>query len=147
MKFSTPYFTTLKRISVQLGLVAWALVYVDAVAADEQPLNTNAPLVYVNKHIGFNVKGFKYTQKEYPCHIDEALVGDLIEQARVKGIRLESVGTIDKIRNGVVPVLAIDIEKLVLGERKFGVRDNSNLPMVEVTAALVKGKNNLSYSI
>lgn len=115
-----------------------------AIAAnDPAPLSANAPLVYVNKNIGFDVKGYNYKQSEFPCGIDKALVNDLVEQAQVGGIRLEPVGTADKIRNGVVPVLAIDIEQLVLGgeKRQFGTTSKSNLPKVQVTAALVKGDN------
>jgi len=113
-------------------------------ATEPQPLSAKAPLVYVNKNIGFNVKGFKYKQSEFPCDIDKVLVENLVEQAQIDGIRLEPVGTADKIRNGVVPVLAIDIEQLVLGEEhKFGTKQNSHLPKVQVTAALVKGKDNI----
>ncbi|GGY85099.1 hypothetical protein GCM10011613_32760 [Cellvibrio zantedeschiae] len=117
-----------------------------AVAAEEQqPLSAKAPLVYVNQNLGFNVKGFKYKQSEFPCGIDKVLVENLVEQARADGIRLEPVATADKIRNGVVPVLAIDVEQLVLGGegRQFGTKQDSNLPKVQVTAALVKGKNNM----
>ena len=117
-----------------------------AMAAEEQqPLSAKAPLVYVNKNLGFNVKGFKYKQSEYPCDIDKVLVENLVEQAHADGIRLEPVATADKIRNGVVPVLAIDIEQLVLGagERQFGTKRASNLPKVQITAALVKGKDNI----
>ena len=116
-----------------------------AMAADEQPLSAKAPLVYVNKNLGFNVKGFKYKQSEFPCDIDKVLVENLVEQARADGIRMEPVSTADKIRNGVIPVLAIDIEQLVLGDEKhqFGTKQDSHLPKVQVTAALVKGKDNI----
>ncbi len=116
-----------------------------AMAATEQPLSAKAPLVYVNKNIGFNVKGFKYAQSEFPCDIDKVMVSNLIDQAKNEGIRLEAVSTVDKIRNGVVPVLAIDIEQLVLGgeKRQFGTKQDSNLPKVQITAALVKGKDNM----
>lgn len=114
-----------------------------AMAADQQALSAKAPLVYVNKNLGFNVKGFKYKQSEFPCDIDKVLVENLVEQAHTNGIRMEPVSTADKIRNGVIPVLAIDIEQLVLGgeERQFGTKQTSNLPKVQVTAALVKGDN------
>jgi hypothetical protein len=108
-------------------------------------LSATAPLVYVNQNIGFNVKGFKYKQSEFPCDIDKVLVSNLVEQAQNDGIRLEPVGTAAKIRNGVIPVLALDVEQLVLGgeERQFGTKQDSNLPKVQVTAALVKGKDNM----
>lgn len=116
-----------------------------AMAADEQPLAPNAPLVYVNQNLGFNVPGFKYKQSEYPCDIDKVLVSSLVERAKTQGLRFEPVGTAAKIRNGVIPVLAIDIEQLVLGGegRQFGTKKDSTLPKVQITAALVKGKDNM----
>lgn len=110
-------------------------------ASEPAPLGVNAPLVYVNQNIGFNVKGYKYKQSEFPCEIDKVLVSNLVERAQGDGIRLEAVATADKIRNGVVPVLAIDIEQLVLGgqDRQFGVKQDMSLPKVQVTAALIKG--------
>lgn len=127
-------------------LILALLTPIVAIAADEQqPLSAKAPLVYVNKNLGFNVKGFKYKQSEFPCEIDKVLVDNLVEQAHADGIRMEPVATADKIRNGVVPVLAIDIEQLVLGgeERQFGTKQESTLPKVQITAALVKGKDNM----
>jgi len=139
-----------KKLSTQYAsLLALALLFPGLALAAPEPLpqlSANAPLVYINKNIGFNVKGYKYAQAEYPCEIDKTLVTNLIERAQVEGIRLESIGTRDKILNGVVPVLAIDIEQLVLGsekERQFGTKRDSNLPKVQITAALVKGKNNI----
>jgi hypothetical protein len=109
-----------------------------------QPLSAKAPLVYINQNLGFNVKGFKYKQSEFPCDIDKVLVENLVEQGKADGIRMEPVSTADKIRNGVVPVLAIDIEQLVLGQNhQFGTERDSNLPKVQITAALLKGKNNM----
>ena len=117
-----------------------------AVAASESASsNGQAPLVYVNQNIGFNVTGYNYKQAEYPCDIDKVLVSNLVDQAEHDGIRLEPVGTTDKILNGVIPVLAIDIEQLVLGSeaRQFGTKQNSSLPKVQVTVALIKGKNEM----
>ncbi|HEY8942257.1 MAG TPA: hypothetical protein VIM59_18825 [Cellvibrio sp.] len=107
------------------------------------PLDANAPLVYVNQNLGFNVEGYKYKQSEYPCDIDKVLVSNLIDKSRADGIKLEPVSTSDKIRNGTIPVLAIDVEQLVLGDekRQFGTRQSSNLPKVQVTVALIKGKD------
>ena len=118
-----------------------------AIAETESPsLPANAPLAYVNKNIGFDVKGYHYKQSEFPCNIDKVLVDDLVERSKSAGIRLEPVGTVDKIRNGVVPVLAIDIEQLVLGDEKhqFGIKRDSKLPKVQVTAAVFKGKDMVS---
>ena len=116
-----------------------------ALAASESPLGDKAPLVYVNQNIGFNVEGYKYKQSEFPCEIDKVLVSNLVERAQSDGMRFEPVSTADKIRNGVVPVLAIDIEQLVLGDetRQFGTKEESTLPKVQVTVALVKGKDDM----
>ncbi len=96
------------------------------------------PQVYVNQNLGFNVEGFNYAQSNFPCEIDKVLVESLVAQGNSQGLNMEAVGTADKIRNGVIPVLAIDVEQLVLGEKyKFGTRSKSNLPMVKVTAALI----------
>lgn len=103
--------------------------------------HSEEPLVYVNKNLGFNIEGYKYGQTEFPCDIDTVLVQNLIERSKAEGIKMESVATADKIRNGVIPVLAMDIEQLVLGEDfRFGSRSKSNLPRVQVTAALVTGE-------
>lgn len=124
-------------------LCTLALLMPLTVAAESSSSSTKAPLVYVNKHIGFNVKGYNYAQKEYPCNIDKVLVENLVERAQKDGINLEPVGTLDKIQNGVVPVLAIDIEQLVLKDDvKFGVKQEGSLPKVQVTAALIKNKDN-----
>lgn len=112
-----------------------------AIAADDQPLSAKAPLVYVNKNLGFNVPGYKYKQSGFPCDLDTVLVDNLVEQSKMNGIRMEPVSTADKIRNGVVPVLLIDVEQLVLGDRQFGTERDSKLPKVQVTAAVLKGKN------
>jgi hypothetical protein len=94
-------------------------------ASQPAPLDAKAPLVYVNQNIGFNVQGYKYKQSEFPCEIDKVLVSNLVERAQGDGIRLEPVTTAEKIRNGVIPVLAIDIEQLVLGQdHQFGVKQD-----------------------
>lgn len=114
-------------------------------APDSVSPNEKAPLVYINQNIGFNVKGYKYKQSEFPCDIDKVLVSNLVDQAKSDGIRLEPVGTSDKILNGVIPVVAIDIEQLVLGneKRQFGTKQSNPLPKVQVTVALIKGKDNM----
>lgn len=131
----------------RLSLLLPALLYSLGVVAEPEPavLDAKAPQAYINQNIGFNVKGYKYTQSEFPCDIDKVLVSNLVEQAKRDGIRLEPVSTADKIFNGVIPVVAIDIEQLVLGDekRQFGTKQSSTLPKVQVTAALIKGKDNM----
>lgn len=137
----------IKSSQIKLSLLIPALLApLFAFAASESaPLDAKAPLVYINQNIGFNVKGYNYKQSEFPCDIDKVLVKNLVTQAKNDGIQLEPVATADKILNGVVPVVAIDIEQLVLGneERQFGTKQTNPLPKVQVTVALIKGKNDM----
>lgn len=97
------------------------------------------PQIYLNENFGFNVEGYNYTQAEYPCAIDKVLVEKIIERGQSDNLRIEAVSTADKIHNTEIPVLAIDIDALVLGSEEFtfGTRSSSNLPSVRVTAALI----------
>ena len=137
----------IKSSQIKLSLLISALLCsVSTVAAPESaPLDAKAPLVYINQNIGFNVKGYKYKQSEFPCDIDKVLVSNIVDQAKRDGIRVEPIGTADKILNGVIPVVAIDIEQLVLGneERQFGTKQSNTLPKVQVTVALIKGKDDM----
>lgn len=137
----------IKSSQIKLSLLIPALLCsVSTVAAPESaPLDAKAPLVYINQNIGFNVKGYKYKQSEFPCDIDKVLVSNIVDQAKRDGIRVEPIGTADKILNGVIPVVAIDIEQLVLGseERQFGTKQSNTLPKVQVTVALIKGKDDM----
>ncbi len=136
-------YANLRRALLKLTLgtlTLSTLVVAPSVLASGEPT-----LVYLNQNIGFNVKGYKYEQSQFPCDIDKVLVQRLTEQAKTRGIQLEPVATADKILNGVIPVVAIDVEQLVLGgkERQFGTKQVSPLPKVQVTAALVKGKDQI----
>jgi hypothetical protein len=101
------------------------------------------PKVYINEHIGFNVEGFKYAQKTFPCDIDKNLVAGLLEQGQKLNIPVEAVGTADKLRNGVIPIIAVDIDQLALGKKGFnyGKQKDRSLPMIQATAAVIKGDN------
>jgi hypothetical protein len=110
-----------------------------ALAANALAQTSGAPQAYINENLGFNVEGYKYSQTQFPCDIDKHLVANIIEQGKKRGLRLEAAGTADKIRNGVIPVIAMDVEQLVLGDREFGTRSRTNLPKVQVTAAVIKG--------
>ncbi len=139
-------FVKSAQIKLSLLIPTLLLCPLCAFAAPEStPQDAKAPLVYINQNIGLNVKGYKYKQSEFPCDIDKVLVSNLVEQAKSDGIRLEPVATADKILNGVVPVVAIDIEQLVLGneERQFGTKQTNTLPKVQVTVALIKGKDDM----
>ena len=96
--------------------------------------------VYINENLGFNIPGFKYSQSELPCEIGSTLVKYLLSDSRKAGINVEATGVAEKIRNGAIPVLAMDIEELILNEEyKFGTTTKHSLPKVQVTAAIIKG--------
>ncbi|WP_331346093.1 hypothetical protein [Cellvibrio sp. UBA7661] len=145
MKHSSITCSLGKMTSLASLLLGAALLHPLSAVAESAAPNAKEPLVYINQNIGFNVKGYKYKQSEFPCNIDKVLVKNLVEQADKDGIRLEPVSTADKIMNGVVPVVAIDIEQLVLGDgrRQFGTKQTSTLPKIQVTAAVIKGKDDM----
>lgn len=119
-----------------------ALISALAFSAIALQASAEPPQAYINENLGFNVKGYKYSQSEFPCDIDKNLVALLLEGGKKAGLRLEAAKTADKIRNGVIPVVAIDIEQLVLGskEHTYGTESHSTLPKVQVTAAVIKGE-------
>ncbi len=106
------------------------------------------PDLYLNKHFGFNVEGYKYEQSELPCNIDKVLSEKIINDAKQEDILIEATGEASEIRGGDMPVLAIDIEALVLGseEYTYGTKSRSNLPSARVTVALVKHKPKQSFT-
>jgi len=106
------------------------------------------PDIYLNKHFGFNVEGYNYKQSELPCNIDKVLSEKIVNDAKQENIRVEATGKASEVRDGDLPVLAIDIEALVLGseEYTYGTRSRSNLPSARVTVALVKHKPEQSFT-
>jgi hypothetical protein len=114
---------------------------ISALALFSAAAHAAEPQAYINENFGFNVKGYKYNQSEFPCDIDKNLVALLVERGKKSGLNLEPANTADKIHNGVIPVIAIDVEQLVLGrkERSYGADPHSTLPKVQVTAAVIKG--------
>lgn len=121
-------------LSLLVSVSAWA----------KEPTTPKGAHAYINQNIGFNVTGYKYTQSEFPCNVDKMLVEAITKRGTKEGINIEPVATTDKIRNGVIPVIAIDIEKMVLGNDKdsqFGTKSDLGLPKMQVTAALVKGND------
>ena len=99
-------------------------------------------LVYVNQNFGFNVPGYNYAQAELPCEIDKNLVELLVKDSAKSGLTMEPVNTAEKVNNGTIPVLLIDIEQLALGKDfSFGTKTEDNLPKVQVTAAILRGED------
>ena len=100
---------------------------------------SESPLIYINENLGFHVEGYNYSQSEFPCDLDKSLVEQIIQRGAEENLRVEPVNTKEKLQNGRITVLAIDIESLVLGSEEFtfGTRSDSKLPHVGVTAALI----------
>ncbi|MFO1368870.1 MAG: hypothetical protein U1F46_07740 [Marinagarivorans sp.] len=102
--------------------------------------------VYLNENVGFNVKGYKYTQKTFPCEVDKKLMVSMLDQGKKQNIPMELAGTPEKLRNGAIPVIAVDIEQLALGKEGFNYTrsKNNSLPMIQATAAIITGGNMVS---
>lgn len=124
------------KVLILVSVFIVSLVSVNAVAQTKE--------VYLNRDIGFNVKGYKYNQEELPCEVDKYLVEDLVERGKKQDLNFTTVGTGDKIDKPNAPVLAIEIDSLSLGKEgfNFGRRGADNvLPAVKVTAALIRGED------
>lgn len=120
------------------------LIHITLISLCALTTNLNAsetkPLVYVNKNVGFNIEGYGYKQPALPCELDNKLVNLLVEKGNRSNMNLEAVETIDKVKNGTIPVVLMDIDQLVLGEdHVYGKSANSNLPRIQITAGLLKG--------
>ncbi len=95
--------------------------------------------VYVNQNIGFSVPGYKYSQKDFPCEIDKHLVKAIVKHGSHDQMKLVPVSSAEKIRNGVIPVVAMDVEQLVLTKDvQFGPKSKNPLPKVKVLAAIIR---------
>ncbi len=98
--------------------------------------------IYLNENLGFNVKGYNYAQSEFPCNLDKVLVEQIVQRGKKQGLKIEAVTAAEILKNAERPVLAIDIDALVLNENfAFGTRTHSNLPSVRITAALIKDQS------
>lgn len=118
---------------LSVSLLSGSLLSASAVAETKE--------VYLNRDIGFNVKGYKYNQEELPCELDTYLVEDLVERGKEQELEFKTVGTGDTITKSDAPVLAIEINSLSLGKEgfNFGRRGAGNvLPAVQVTAGLIR---------
>lgn len=95
--------------------------------------------VYLNQHIGFDVEGYHYQQKAFPCEMDRRLIRHLIDQGPHDQIRFVATDGTGDIYHQGIPVLAIDINALVLNEEHvYGTRAHSYLPRVKITSALIE---------
>ncbi len=134
--------TTHKHLILTTLTVLATVVITPAVAEE-------TPTAYINDKLGFNVEGYKYAQSELPCNIDAILVEKIIEGAKSNNLIIEATHSAEIIHNSNVPIVAIDIEALVLGSDKYtyGTKSHSNLPSVKISAALIKKGDEESINI
>jgi len=93
--------------------------------------------VYLNANIGFDVTGFNYQQPEFPCDVDKQLAEFIVKKGADQGLSVQTVTTSDKVHNTTIPVLAIDIEQLVLTEDvQYGTKSTQVLPKIVLKTAL-----------
>lgn len=98
--------------------------------------------VYINKGIGFNIEGYNYEQPALPCDVDKKLVELVIAKGNKANLNIEAVETEEKIKNGIVPVVLIDIDELALSkDHNYGVGANHLLPKIKITAGVLKGED------
>ena len=104
--------------------------------------NASEADVYINQNIGFNVEGYNYNQPALPCDIDKSLVELIINKSKKESIDMEAVITTEKIHNGKIPVISIDIEQLVLSkDHIYGKQTDFNLPKLQITVGIIKGED------
>lgn len=129
----------MKRLTLILHTFALALtVGLSAPTLAE----SNPRHIYLNENLGFNVEGYNYTQAEFPCDLDKVLVEQIVRRGKRQGLTIEPVTAAEILKNAERPVLAIDIDALVLNENfAFGTRSHSNLPSVRITAALIRDQS------
>lgn len=129
----------MKRLHTLLASLVTATIVSGCSSAPQ--LTKDAPTVYLNESFGFTVEGYRYDQSEIPCKIDTSLVDNLVKRAAKQNINMEVVSSPEKIHDSDVPVLAIDIDGLILGkekERRFGKDTYSDLPSITLTTAYIK---------
>lgn len=129
----------MKMLSL-ISIVAMSLVSNNVLAGS----GATEKQLYLNKNLGFNVKGYNYNQKELPCNVDSYLVNDIVSKGKKENINITTVGTGDTIAKSDIPVLAIDIDHLALGKKgfNFGKKGSTSvLPSMKVTVGLFQGKD------
>lgn len=124
-------------MSSRLFFTLWLTLMLPATALGAQE-EMGKPHFYINPTLGFNVEGYNYSQAEFPCQIDSVLVEKITDYATKEGLNVQARGAERALKDADVPVLAMDITALSLGEDySFGTKSRTNLPSVQVTAALV----------
>ena len=102
------------------------------------------PLCYTcMKKWGLTYPVINTTQSELPCKIQETMVTELEKKAAGKNIRVERISSADKLATLSGPLLAVDIESLVLGDKEhsYGVKSTNALPAIEITSAYIDKKS------
>lgn len=121
---------------LKLGVLTSVLLV--AACSSAPTVNGDAKTVFINENVGFAVKGYSYEQDGLVCDIDNYLINTLVDRAAEKNINLVRVKT--AAQQG--PLLALDIESLVIGQNKRDyVGNNAVEPEIGVAAGLlVKGR-------
>lgn len=122
----------MKREISKMAVLASILLM--AACSSTATMNGNAKTVYINENVGFAVKGYSYKQDGLVCDIDNYLIDAMVDKAAAQNINLVRVKTVSQ--NG--PLLALDIESLVLGQNKRTyIGNNAVEPEVGVAAGLL----------
>lgn len=120
----------------KIGVLASLLLV--AACSSTSTVSGNAKTVYINENVGFAVKGYSYEQDGLVCDIDKYLVTALVDKAAAKNINLVRT----KVVSQQGPLLALDIESLVLGQNERAyIGNNAVEPKIGVAAGLlIKGR-------
>ncbi len=115
------------------------LTVVASYAQANNYIDEGSAALILNKNLGFNVKGFNYDQKQFPCDIDKVLIEKIVEKAKNDKLIVKTSGDSKVINKATIPVLAIDIDGLSLGDKgpKYGKNVDTALPSVKATVALI----------
>jgi len=100
-----------------LGLLCVVVVGLLSACTQQSQLDESSPVVYINKNLGFAVKGYSYEQQGLVCDIENYLVESLVNAAAYEGIRLELVSTAQQTQSKA-RLLALDIDTLKSGQNK-----------------------------
>ncbi|MDU0355253.1 hypothetical protein RS130_16280 [Paraglaciecola aquimarina] len=105
--------------------------------------STDSTSLYLNRDLGFNVEGYNYQQKEFPCDVDKVLVKDIVARGTKQNLTIETVATGDSIPQSTAPILAIEIDHLNLGKKGFNfgnTKAKNALPSMKVTVGLIRNE-------
>lgn len=95
---------------------------------------------YLNPHVGFDVEGFNYQQKQFPCRADSVLIERFEKRAGEYGIVFDTLHKPAKPLHNYQPLIAIDVTELVLTDDvAYGKNPQHPLPKMAINLAIVNG--------